>query len=367
MTLAEQLIRAEIDRRGVIPFARFMELALYAPGAGYYETPGREIGRRGDFYTSVSVGPAFGALLAWQIRRWCGDWEHFQIVEAGAHDGQLAKDILTALEECSDASDLRFDYRIIEPSAVRQLRQRERLARFGRKVTWFAEWTGVSSGGIRGVIVANELLDAFPVHRLGWDARVQAWFEWGVTAPANQFEWARMPVSESASAEQPHLPTQLRSVLPDGFVVEVCPLAAGWWRSAACALHQGWLVTFDYGLAEAGPGLRPERAGGTLRAYSDHHLASDLLARPGEQDLTAHLDFARIRRAGEEVGLVTETLMPQGRWLAGVAVEFMREGGRAMQWLDLNAAAFKTLINPAQLGHVLRVLVQRRDPALAQD
>jgi SAM-dependent MidA family methyltransferase len=103
MTPAELLIRAEIESAGPIAFARFMELALYAPGVGYYEQPDRAIGRTGDFYTSVSVGPMLGFLLASKFAQWAGDSTSFQLVEAAAHDGRLAADILGALKECHPA------------------------------------------------------------------------------------------------------------------------------------------------------------------------------------------------------------------------------------------------------------------------
>ncbi len=176
------VISGEMAERGAMTFARFMELALYAPGLGYYERAGGNVGRGGDFYTSVSVGPLFGELLAFQFSGWLAELPQGAIpclVEAGAHDGKLAADILGWLQQKRPDLFARIEYWIIEPSPQRQSWQRATLQKFSSQVRWLNQLTP-NHHQFNGVIFSNELLDAFPVHRLGWDAAARAWFEWGV-------------------------------------------------------------------------------------------------------------------------------------------------------------------------------------------
>ena len=193
MSILFEIIGREAAERGVLPFARFMELALYCPVHGYYETKKDNPGRHGDFYTSVGVGGLFGQLLAFQFAEWleqlriadCG----LRIAEAGAHDGQLAKDILAWLQFKRPKLFEQIEYWIIEPSARRQEWQKKTLKDFTPRVRWFESFRSITSPNpkseirnpkLSGIIVSNELLDAIPVHRLGWDAQNKKWFEWGV-------------------------------------------------------------------------------------------------------------------------------------------------------------------------------------------
>jgi SAM-dependent MidA family methyltransferase len=356
---AGDVIRAEIAARGgAISFARFMELALYAPGVGYYAQADRAIGRGGDFYTSVSVGPVFGFLLAWRFAGWCGELRRLELVEAAAHDGQLAHDVLSALREFHPAAFGRVRYRIVEPLPVRREVQARRLCGWGDLVSWVGE-IGESGTPVEGVIFANELLDAFPVRRFGWDAGARTWFEWGVTATeSGSLAWCRLPAGEGLGIA---VPAALAAVLPDGCVVESSPAAETWWRAAARVLAPGagWLVAFDYGFDREFP-IRPEQPGGSLRAYWRHRREADLLGRPGAQDLTANVDFARIARGGEEEGLATWVLQPQGRWLGAIAAEVFAAGGAAAEWLQRQVRGLQTLVHPGHLGQAFTALVQRR-------
>ena len=195
-----EIIRAEIAALGVLPFARFMELALYCPEYGYYEQQKDTVGRRGDFITSVSTGELFGQLLAFQFANWleelrtadCG----LRIVEAGAHDGKLAKDILSWLQSNRPQLFARLEYCLLEPSVRRQEWQRETLKPFTPRVRWLAGFNGPPIQPFNGIIFSNELLDAFPVRRFGWDAKNKNWFEWGVTVAGGRFAWGKIQNSE---------------------------------------------------------------------------------------------------------------------------------------------------------------------------
>ncbi|WCJ59067.1 SAM-dependent methyltransferase [Fontisphaera persica] len=341
---------------GALTFARFMELALYHPELGYYERREHTPGRRGDFFTSVSTGPLFGELLAHRFARWLAEpvlGEHPALVEAGAHDGRLAADVLTALHQHYPELARRVVYYVLEPSDTRAAWQAETLASFAAQVRRARSWEDLPRP-LRGVIYSNELLDALPVHRLGWDAARQEWFEWGVRPGCGGLVWTRLALSSPALA--PDLPQVLLEVLPEGFTVEAPVAALEWWRTAALLLAPGGrLMTLDYGSAQAGT-LDPRRPQGTLRAFWRHTLQDDLLARPGEQDLTADVNFAAVEEAGRAAGLVTETLEKQGPFLTRLALEL----GEKLAWTAARRRQFMTLTHPQHMGERFCVLVQRR-------
>ena len=342
-----------------------MELALYEPEHGYYERRRRPPGRAGDYYTSVSVGSLFGELLAFAFAGWSAGLraEPLQLVEAGAHAGQLAADILEWLRGQRPELFGRTEYWIVEPSPNRRAWQAETLAGWGGVVRWASGWEAFAPGKVKGIIFANELLDALPVHRLGWDAGLGRWFEWGVTMDGDRFTWVRLPWDSSAggaAAYAAHFPSAAAlALLPDGFTTEICPAAVCWWQAAARALAAGKLMTLDYG-QEAQDFFSPERAPGTLRAYREHHLAGDILADPGEQDLTAHVDFTLIRAAGEAAGLRTEGRLTQEQWLTEIARQTWAAPADFPPWTPARLRQLRTLTHPEHLGRAFQVLIQAR-------
>lgn len=346
MRQLESIIRQEIFSGGSISFARFMELALYCPKIGYYERDPAPIGRKGDFYTSVSAGPLFGELLAQQFAEWLGKLGpgELTVVEAGAHDGQLARDILTALERFGRGLSLK--YAIVEPSECRRVAQQAKLAVFAGQVSWFASLEALPP--VFGVIFSNELLDAMPVHVLRWQGG--KWVELRVGQSGDGFVWR--PAELSTDIGQPAVPPELAAVLPVGFQIEICAAARRWWQSAAAKLARGRLVTIDYGF-EGDEFFMPQRAGGTLRAYYRHHVNTDVLARPGAQDITAHVNFSALKKAGELAGLRTEALLTQGRFLADAAA-------KVSEWEPDRVRQFQTLTHPEHLGRSFKVLIQSR-------
>jgi SAM-dependent MidA family methyltransferase len=366
MKMPSDCISEEICKKGVISFASFMELALYCPETGYYETNKDKIGRQGDFITSISVGRLFGQLLAFQFADWLaalpaaadGGDARLRLVETGAHDGQLARDILDWLQAHRPGLFDQMDYVIIEPSPRRQAWQRETLKPFAARVRWFSQLNHPALGRCRGIIFSNELLDAFPVHRFGWDAAKKAWFEWGVAQadPGGKFCWARMepPISGIHGL----CPADLEAVLPDQFILETSPAAREWWRDAAATLLQGKLLAIDYG-HPADDRFSPARTQGTLRAYHRHQHAGNLLADPGRQDLTAHVDFGAIQEVGEAAGLRTETFSTQPQFLTRILRQAVTEN--IFTRLDAKQVRqFQALTHPEHLGRAFRVLVQAR-------
>lgn len=341
-----------------------MELALYCPDSGYYEQRKNRIGRTGDYYTSVGVGTLFGRILASKFAEWLESHPlgTVQIVEGGAHDGSLASDILSWLKLHRPGLFSRLEYWLIEPSTERQSWQREALVKFAGTTRWALGWHDLAQSGVAGIIFSNELLDAFPIHRMAWDAEARVWFEWGVGSSGDDFVWKRRDEiiwDWRTESEQSGflLSPEIESVLPDGFVVELCPAATRWWRKAAETLRQGRLMTIDYGFT-AEEFLQPERVHGTLRAYSKHRNISSVLAEPGDQDLTAHVNFTALQNAGETVGLRTDALVSQAQFLSQRVDSFWNE----MQFGHVREKEtfrqFQTLVHPSHLGHSFRVLLQ---------
>ncbi len=361
-----------------MPYERFMQQALYCPELGYYERGHASLGRAGDFATSVSTGPVFGRLLAFQFLNWIHSFEadgctadsRPMLVECGSHDGQLAQDILDAIGELSPAHAADIEYWILEPSPRRRQWQEQRLATFGGRVRWAGSFAELPRR-VTGVIFSNELLDAFPVRRLGWDATARCWFEWGVGLCDKAFSWQRLTSGGMGSdalyaalglTMSPPERELLEAQLPDGYTIELNAKAVGWWSEAARALDCGALIAFDYG-GTIETLLRPERTGGTLRGYQHHRVSDRVLENPGGQDLTAHVNFTAIRRAGESEGLVTAFLGSQERFLSAVLKETTVSTGAPWKWTEAGRRQLMTLLHAEHLGRAMNVLVQKRDAA----
>jgi SAM-dependent MidA family methyltransferase len=361
MKTLPEIIRAEIAVSGVLPFAHFMGLALYCPDFGYYETQKDTVGQRGDFYTSVSTGELFGELLAFQFAGWLEELKiagrELKIVEAGAHDGRLAQDILNWLQSNRPKLFEQIEYGIIEPSGCRQAWQREMLKNFAPRIRWFIGFEDLKlktqNSKPAGIIFSNELLDAMPVRRFGWDAKNKKWFEWGVAIEDEKFVWAQVQGSEFRVQS-----SELESVLPDNYIIEISPAAENWWREAAGILERGKLIAIDYG-STADELFSPARTNGTLRAYFRHHVSDDILANVGEQDLTAHVNFSAIQKTGEEAGLKTENFCSQPQFLTQILAKTQKDKNFG-EWNASRTRQFQTLTHPEHLGRAFRVLIQSR-------
>lgn len=362
MTQLKDIIRGEIESTGAISFARFMELALYHPSHGYYERNLKQTGREGDFYTSVSVGSLYGEMLGIEFARRLGElWPgNVMLIEAGAHDGQLACDVLSYLEEYQKHVFRRVEYVIIEPSVSRARRQVETLLRFQGKVQWVRSWEEI--GEFRGICFSNELLDAMPVHVFRWEAGAKNWREWGITNRSGSFDWnALPPEKENTNARKllARLPKELLAVLPNQFTVEISPEAVSWWLRAAHFLTDGWLFTVDYGLLQD-DFFQPHRSRGTLRAYSKHRPAGNLLEEVGEQDITAHVNFSLLIAAGESAGLKTEEFVRQDLFVKRVLEQIESAPASFPLWTAMRYRQLTSLLHPEHLGQAFKVLIQSR-------
>jgi SAM-dependent MidA family methyltransferase len=271
-------IRQAIRQTGPVTFEWFMEQALYHPEFGYYSSGRCAIGRRGDYFTNVSVGPLFGRLLAAQfVEMWesLGRPGNFVIVEQGAHHGDFARDVLGAVRERAPDFFSTLRYWIIEPFPILRERQGEALRDFSEKLTW--EKSLIDLEPFRGVHFSNELLDAMPVHlisRTGAD-----WQERCVVESGDGFGFVTAPITDAEL--RLHLNTIPRH-LSGPYETEVNLAALRWIESLAQKLMRGYVLAVDYGYSRD-DFYAPERRSGTLQCYAHHHrsptLATSILPR----------------------------------------------------------------------------------------
>lgn len=329
-------------------------MALYEPGLGYYRSGLRSIGRRGDFFTSVSVGPLFGKLLAeFAHQTWCeaGRPDRFTIIEQGAHDGTLARDML---EGCRGVSEKFFDsvkYLIVEPEEALRVAQRETLGRdFGAKLHHDCAECGGSA-----MFLCNELLDAFPVHRVQWGRR--EWKEWWVRE--DERVWCGFDFVEgelSTTALQAELEGH-GAGLPDGWTTEVCIATGPWLDDVVRMPFAGPVLILDYGFTTE-EHFAPQRSDGTLRRYVNHRMDNKVLDDLGAADLTAHVDFTRVAELAEQRGMIQGEFTEQGRFLTRLFVDAFKRSGTAPD--AATQRQFHTLTHPVHMGRSFHALVLRK-------
>ncbi|HEY2978767.1 MAG TPA: SAM-dependent methyltransferase, partial [Burkholderiaceae bacterium] len=271
---------------GWLPFDRYMEMALYAPGLGYYasaaEPFGHWPGSGSDFVTAPELTPLFGRALARQVSQALEASDTDSVLEFGAGSGALADTLLGVL-----GAQLR-SYRIVELSATLRAQQAERLARFDRRVQWLDRMPE----RIDGVVLGNEVLDAMPVQLLAFDGR--RWCERGVALDEQGvFVWRDRPTA----LRPPH-----EDGLASGSVTELHAQAQAFVATVAQALHRGSAFFIDYGFPAA-EYYHPQRVGGTLMCHRAHRADGDPLRDVGLKDITAHVDFSGVALAGQDAGL----------------------------------------------------------------
>lgn len=326
-----------------------MAAALYDPVRGYYARETRQVGRGGDFFTSVSTGPLFGRLLAIRFLGW---WEQagkpgrWRLIEAGAHDGTLARDILTAIREDAPQAFAGLEYGISEPLPGLAHAQGETLAAFGDTTRHFDGLSGIEP--LPGIAFGNELLDALPFHVIEW--RDGAWSECRVDGDENGFRWnPGHPLS--ATLAQAVVP--LGAGFPDGYRTEIRPDFAATLAPFLAALSHGRLLWIDYGFARPDY-YQPARTSGTLRTFQRHRAGEDPLDSPGERDITAHVDFTAVAEAAESLGATAAAFEDQGSWLTRLAMPWLQERGGELSPAEIRQ--FQTLVHPAHLGMKFHVL-----------
>ncbi|MCC6353507.1 MAG: SAM-dependent methyltransferase [Verrucomicrobiae bacterium] len=350
-TLARR-IRDEGGARGVT-FRRFMELCLYDPAEGFYAGPVAGIGREGHFLTSVSVSRLFGHILAQQIHEvWArmGRPEPFAVIEQGAHDGRLAADVLGWCREFAPGLYAAARCMIVEPLGHWRERQRATLEAggAGEKLAHAVSLDELAATPGEGVFFCNELLDALPVARVRFSRG--AWREMRVVWRGDRFHWAE---GEEVSGELAGMVARIALPEIEGYATEIHDGLRPWLRSAAAALSSGVILAFDYGLA-AEAYYDAARTDGTIRAYRRHRMVADVLEAPGQQDITAHVNWTELTSSAPAAGLECLGVVDQHHFAVGVLENDLRrlEGSRDAAAL---AAAFRAIAHPEGMGRLFGV------------
>src|ERR671934_1345710 len=316
---------------GWISFARYMQLALHEPGIGYYASGMRKFGPQGDFVTAPELGSLFGRTLARELRPFD------RVLELGAGSGALA-DVLTR--------ELGCEYWVLETSAELRARQRARLGDRVRHLERLPE-------RFRGAVIANEVLDAMPVHVVHWTEAGIMERGVGIRAgsPNSELAWSDRPASGEllAAAE--------RIDVPAPYVSEIGLAARAWMRTLAQSLEQGAIFIIDYGFP-AHEYYHPQRASGTLMCHYQHRAHADPFARPGEEDITAHVDFSALAHAAKEAGAQIHGYATQAQFLVNCGItDVLGEANmqNALHYAPLAAEA-QRLLSPAEMGELFKVL-----------
>ena len=347
----------QITAAGWLSFERFMDMALYAPGLGYYSAGAHKLGQGGDFTTAPEVSRLFGACVARQCAEILGALGMGNILEIGAGSGRLAADILLRLETLGELPDR---YCILEISA--DLRERQRRY-FGRhlpprlqeRVCWLDQPPDESFDGI---ILANEVLDALPVARFRWySGRVE---ELGVVIDDGRLGWEARPASPAMAAACRRL-SKAGGAWDDGYVSEYCPRLSAWTMSVTRSLRAGAALWFDYGLPRSQYYL-PERHEGTLLCHFRQRAHGDPLLYPGLQDITAWVDYTLLAEASREAGFALSGFTAQSHFLAGLRVDHEMQimaAGDDTQYARLANQA-RRLMMPGEMGERFKAMAWLR-------
>lgn len=346
-------IRDEIDaQQGWISFERFMELALYEPGLGYYSAGASKFGESGDFITAPEISPLFSRCLANQCIEVFEQIGSADILELGAGSGVMAADILTELHA---TNHLPRTYFILEVSADLRDRQRERLARLAPEVLERVQWLDAWPTAFRGVVLANEVLDALPVHR--FRIRKDQVNAVGVTWQLGQLDWSEVRADEPLEKAVRAIESELESPLPDGYGSEINVRLRDWIAGLSGALEEGVVLLIDYGLPRR-QYYRPERREGTLLCHYRHRFHDNPLIHVGVQDIGAWVDFTAVAEAAVGAGLEVIGFSTQAHFLIGNGIEQLIAG---LQSAELEArvqlarqAMLLTL--PGEMGERFKVI-----------
>jgi SAM-dependent MidA family methyltransferase len=336
------LIQGEIERAGWVSFARYMELALYSPGLGYYSS-----GRLGtDFVTAPEMSPLFARTLARQaieILDQCGGG----ILEFGAGSGRLALDLM---RELKSLGKLPTRYSIIELSVELAARQRQLIA--GHAPQWLDrfEWLAKLPERFGGLVLANEVLDAMPVHIVAW--REDGLYERGVALKQGRFVWGENKLDEGRLFE-----AASRLDIAPNYVSEIGLGAGAFIATLANILERGALLLIDYGFGES-EYYHPQRSAGTLMCHYRNQAHDDPFYLPGMQDITSHVDFSAVAQSGISSGLELLGYTTQANFLINCGITDLLRGTPAediVQYLPLSTATQK-LLSPSEMGELFKVI-----------
>ena len=350
-------IRARIlDAGGSISFAEFMHYALYTPGLGYYAAGARKFGADGDFVTAPEISPLFGRVIAKQCAAALQESGEPLVLEFGAGSGRLALDMLRALREL-DA--LPAEYRILEVSADLRERQQRLLHRELPELADRIVWLDRMPARHRGIVLANEVLDALPVER--FMRRKNGICQLRVGDEAGEFVFVDEPAPEVLAHAVEAIERDIGRQLPDNYISEVSLAAPAWLGDVAQMLGSGLVLLFDYGVSRR-EYYAPDRNEGWLRCHYRHRSHSDPLILPGIQDLTAWVDFTAIAAAAADNGLDVLGYVSQSQFLlgGGIEAELHDFAGMPLESQLQTAAQIKMLTLPGEMGENVKCMCLAR-------
>lgn len=352
-------IRQVIDTSGgVIDFARYMELALYAPGLGYYSAGAAKLGASGDFITAPEISALFGRCLARQCYDILGAMGSGDILELGAGSGRLAVDLLEELERLNL---LPGRYLILELSADLRARQQQlindRIPHLCDRVEWLDR---LPEQPIRGVVIANEVLDALPVHCIQLDEN--GMHEMVVAVDGDGFTWQQRPLNDRLEQAFRGLLAELPGPLPGAYRTEINTGLHDWFAAIAGTLATGVMLFIDYGYPRA-EYYHPQRDSGTLICHYRHRAHEDPFLYPGLQDISASVDFTRLAEAAVDCGLDVAGFTTQAHFLLGCGLDTLlaeAASGDEKQYAALSREV-KLLTLPSEMGERFKVMALARD------
>jgi SAM-dependent MidA family methyltransferase len=348
----QQRLQAEIANHGAISFARFMELALYAPGLGYYSAGAHKFGAEGDFITAPELSSLFAQCLARQCTQVLKFLKGGDILEFGAGSGKLAADVLLSLAE---QEALPEHYYILEISADLRQRQQQYLAQHIPQWSNRVIWLETLPTTFRGVILANEVLDAMPVHRFKIQAEIQEYF---VDFEQDAFVWRLL------KATNPRLLQRLEKLdiaLTAGYESELSVAIAPWLKSISAFLQQGLILLIDYGFPRH-EYYHLQRDSGTLMCHYQHRAHDNPLILPGLQDITAHVDFTHIAETADELNFEVAGFTNQAHFLLScglMELPALTTDDPNQQWKV--SQQIKILTLPSEMGELFKTMALSRD------
>lgn len=347
----EAYLHQKLKNTSRISFCDYMQIALYHPSYGYYASAEKRVGKEGDFFTSVSVGSAFGEIIAHRLAAFSLELqqsEQLHIIELGANDASLCTDILTTLKQL----EVPAIYHIIEPlPALQQLQQQQLSSANIEGVKMHSSLADLilflEKKQVQGVILSNELLDAFPVELI--KKSENGWLQGFVRLAEETLELSFSPI-EKTNKELINFSKSLPTDLPLDYVTEFRPRVREWLKDCFDVLKTGLVLSFDYGfLAEEY--YQPKRTEGTLQGYFQHEKTKNPFIRIGEQDLTAHVDFSQVQALAREEGFQVRDFSPQYRYLVQHGVNWLKNLERNFnQEAQASIKQFQTLTHPSMMG-----------------
>ena len=352
-TLCQQIEQQCDQSKGWIPFSEFMQMALYAPGQGYYSGDLRKFGAEGDFITAPEVSPMFAQCLARQIKDVLVTMDEPRVLEFGAGSGVMAADMLLELERLNALPE---QYFILELSASLKQRQQETIKDKASHLLESVVWLdALSKEKFSGVVVANEVLDAMPVEcfRINDDAVESL----QVHCENNELTSKYKAADENIESAVRSIEEKIENKLPDGYSSEFNPAIAGWLKSIAAMLEQGMVLLIDYGYAAA-EYYHEERQMGTMMCHYQHRAHADPLWYPGLQDITAFVDFTDVAYSAVDAGFDVSGYTSQAMFLMGAGLDELhqRQITDDVKNQVILSQQIKTLTMPSEMGERFKVM-----------